>query len=264
MSDPVEPVVSPLPADLEGFLRPERRRPDPTRELQGEIFARLQRTLGLPGGPPDDGGPGPSAPPAGHGGTTAPAAAAKAAAAGSGLKLVMASHPLIATVATFLAGAGVGAGIHEAMNRSNGHEATTAATLSIAAPSPPAADNSAPGATASVTRPAIEPAPATTPRKPRGDGRERDRDLTAERTLIEQARTALSRDKAEIALTALERHARTFPVGALEEEREGLLVQTLVELRRYDQARTLAARFHRRFPRSIFAAVIDEAIRSIP
>ena len=51
---------------------------------------------------------------------------------------------------------------------------------------------------------------------------------------------------------------------ALAEERESLQVQALVGLERFEQARKVAARFHRRFPRSIFGTVVDEALKSIP
>jgi outer membrane protein assembly factor BamD (BamD/ComL family) len=105
---------------------------------------------------------------------------------------------------------------------------------------------------------------ASPPHAARTEIRERDRTLAAERGLIEQARTALGREQAATALAALERHARDFPQGALEEERESLLVQALVGAERFDQARKTATRFHKRFPRSIFGAVVDEALNSIP
>jgi hypothetical protein len=94
--------------------------------------------------------------------------------------------------------------------------------------------------------------------------RERDRDLAAERGLLEQARSALARGQGELAVAALERHVRGFPHGALEEERESLLVQALVASDRLEAARNAGARFHQRFPRSIFGPVVDEALRSIP
>jgi hypothetical protein len=98
----------------------------------------------------------------------------------------------------------------------------------------------------------------------RPEPRERDRSLAAERALIEQARTALAREQSAAALAALERHARDFPQGELEEERESLRVQALVGLAQFGEARKIGARFHRRFPRSIFGAVVDQALQSIP
>ena len=54
------------------------------------------------------------------------------------------------------------------------------------------------------------------------------------------------------------------PNGELAEEREGLLVQALVGAEKHDQAREKAAEFKRRYPRSLFAPVVDQAIGSIP
>ena len=83
-------------------------------------------------------------------------------------------------------------------------------------------------------------------------------------SLLEIARGALVRGQAAGALAALERHARQFPSGALAEEREGLLVQALVAARQYDRARERAARFNQRYPRSLFAPVVEQALASIP
>jgi TolA-binding protein len=95
------------------------------------------------------------------------------------------------------------------------------------------------------------------------DGQGDDR-LAAERSLLEIARVALVRGQAAGALAALERHAGQFPSGALAEEREGLLVQALVAARQYDRARERAARFNQRYPRSLFAPVVEQALASIP
>ena len=81
--------------------------------------------------------------------------------------------------------------------------------------------------------------------------RERDRELAAERALIEQARTALARDKSADALAALAEHAREHPRGQLEEEREALQILALTASGRVDEARAGAARFRERFPKSV-------------
>ena len=91
-----------------------------------------------------------------------------------------------------------------------------------------------------------------------------DDPLSAERSLLEMARAALGRGQAERALAALRRHARQFPNGELTEEREGLLVQSLVGAQKYDQAREKADQFKKRYPRSLFAPVVNQAIGSIP
>jgi outer membrane protein assembly factor BamD (BamD/ComL family) len=66
------------------------------------------------------------------------------------------------------------------------------------------------------------------------------------------------------ALATLQRHARLFRDGELAEEREGLMVQALVGSHDYAQARERAERFHKRYPRSLFAPAVEQALRSIP
>jgi hypothetical protein len=252
----------PLPPGIAAFLEPERRRPDPPADVQNDVFSRIGATLGLPrdGGGPDGNGNGPDgAGPAAHGSAGEVAAgAAKGVALGS----------LAKTVITLIVGGVLGAGVHEAFDRRAERVGADRAAAQVPAAAPSAVAAPPAPEPASETPPAIEARaerPPTRPEhNPRVQLRERDRDLGAERTLIEQARTALSREQGATALAALERHARDFPLGELQEERESLQVQALVALERYEQARKAGARFHRRFPRSIFGAVVDEALRSIP
>ena len=141
----------------------------------------------------------------------------------------------------------------------------TAAPAPAPAPAfaaPPAVVPEPPSPPASVVR--AESSPPRPERPSRVEVRERDRSLAAERGLIEQARSALARNNGAAALAALDRHAKEFPRGEMEEERESLEVQALVGLERFDQARKLGARFLRRYPHSIFGAVVDEALKSIP
>jgi hypothetical protein len=270
MSDTPEPLLP----ELDAFLAPERRRPDPPAATAGEVLARVGATLGWSGGPgPASGGADPSggAPPGGqvHGGGGVGLAA-------HGAKQI-ARASLLKTVATLVVGGVIGSGVHEAYDRvSHRHAEPGPERAPVVAVAPPVATPTPAPAPAPAPADAPVPAPAAPPaaradgvgrrseRAARGDARERDRSLAAERALIEQARTALAREQSATALAVLERHARDFPQGELEEERESLQVQALVRLERYDQARKIAARFHRRFPRSIFGAVVDEALRSIP
>jgi hypothetical protein len=114
----------------------------------------------------------------------------------------------------------------------------------------------------SVAVPAAVPRPARMPRPPEGD--DRDRELAAERALLETARTAAQRGQGEATLEALAAHAKRFPSGRLAEERESLWVAALVEAGRTAEARQRAARFHARFPSSLLGAAVDAAVRSIP
>ncbi len=253
-----------LPPEIEAFFAPERRRSDPPAAVQDALFTRIGATLGFPGGP------GPGSDPTGGAVPGGPAGGGAAVAAGA-KPLVAAS--LGKTIATLVVGGVIGGGFHEAYDRVSERRAAqapvVAAAPAVATPLPPPPPVEPPTPPPEPTLPPAptvraETAPAKPERPSRVEVRERDRGLAAERTLIEQARTALAREQGAMAMAVLERHARDFPWGELEEERESLLVQALVGLEREEQARKQAARFHRRFPRSIFGAVVDEALRSIP
>jgi len=255
--------------ELEAFLAPERRRPDPPAGIQNDIFSRIGATLGWPGGPgPDGSDPSGGAPPA----STPTGGMPDAGFAAHGAKH-LAAGGLAKTITTLVVGGALGAGVHEAYDRGS-HRLAEPVGVTVAAPpvlvpapppeiplpAAPAPEHQAPAPiSARAERPPAKPAHVA-----RVEIRERDRNLGAERGLIEQARTALAREKNATALAVLERHAREFPQGELEEERESLQVQVLVGLERFDQARKVGARFKRRFPRSIFGAVVDEVLRSIP
>jgi hypothetical protein len=61
----------------------------------------------------------------------------------------------------------------------------------------------------------------------------------------------------------LGRHARKFPNGQLEEEREALWVQALVASGDAGSARARGELFRRRFPRSIQLPIVDAALASM-
>ena len=85
--------------------------------------------------------------------------------------------------------------------------------------------------------------------------------LAAERDLIDTARAALSRGRADDALAAVQLHATRYPNGSLAEEREFLAIQALSMAGRKDAANERAARFHRRYPKSIFGSSVDGLLR---
>jgi outer membrane protein assembly factor BamD (BamD/ComL family) len=88
-----------------------------------------------------------------------------------------------------------------------------------------------------------------------------DRDLAAERALIDQARTALGRDERRAAREVLEQHAQRFPQGQLGEEREFLWIQTLVLDGQNEAASERAKRFEQDFPKSLLAPAIRALIK---
>lgn len=88
--------------------------------------------------------------------------------------------------------------------------------------------------------------------------------LSAERRILDEARSALLRGEAQQALDALERHRRTFPSPVLGEERDALQVQALVKAGRYAEARARGEAFGRRVPDSFYLPMVNAALASIP
>lgn len=88
--------------------------------------------------------------------------------------------------------------------------------------------------------------------------------LGAERAVVEDARSLLSRGDAVAALGRLDEHARRFPNARLGEEREALAIQALVNMGRSGDARARADSFRARWPSSVYRPAVDATIRSIP
>ena len=88
--------------------------------------------------------------------------------------------------------------------------------------------------------------------------------LGQERLLLDEARAGLVEGDPERALQKLESHRAHFADGLLAEEREAMLVEALVRLGRYDEAREGANRFRARAPGSLFLPTVESAIASIP
>jgi len=85
-------------------------------------------------------------------------------------------------------------------------------------------------------------------------------DLHAEQLLVDQARSALGRDRPEDALRALDAHLQRYPTGQLAEERASLYVVALARTRRMEEARHAAQQFHVRYPNSLFGAIVDTTL----
>lgn len=84
--------------------------------------------------------------------------------------------------------------------------------------------------------------------------------LRAELRLLTQAAAAVQRSDFGAALGLIGQHARRFRNGALCEEREALRVSALVGLGRIEEARSAAATFHARFPRSVLLSVLGGSV----
>jgi hypothetical protein len=84
--------------------------------------------------------------------------------------------------------------------------------------------------------------------------------LAVERRLLDAARQALARGEPQAGLAPLELHAKRFANGKLSEEREALGVRLLAALGNRAAALERTERFHRRFPNSLFAPAVDNAV----
>lgn len=251
----------PLQESLRAFVDAEKSRPDPSSEVQQRTLARLSATLGLVGGAGDafsDSQAGPASSPS-TGQST-----------GQSLARLVA-HGSRRGWATFLVGAAVGATAYGTVAHLQQESRALRAPAAVIAPPPPEPATSPPEPRPEPL-PAVEVGPRPTPATTNSQrasaeqetGRGKDQGLAAERKWIEMARTSLTRGRVDGALSALRHHARVYPNGQFAEERDSLLVQSLVAKGDYAQARTQAARFGRRHPHSLFSPAIEQALRSIP
>ncbi|MBX3274540.1 MAG: hypothetical protein KF729_30020 [Sandaracinaceae bacterium] len=86
-----------------------------------------------------------------------------------------------------------------------------------------------------------------------------DSTLSEELVLLREAQRAMQADQPAVALSHLDAHARRFPSGILEEEREAARVLALCRAERVDEARALARRFLAERPRSPHRARVHAA-----
>jgi hypothetical protein len=240
-------LLDPLQESLRALVEAEKACPEPPLAIREHVFARLATSLGLPTVP------GPVQP--------SPAASLASPRLTVGRMLARVSRR---GLATFLVGAAAGATVYGTVEQVlPGHaEPPKPAALAPRVSEPPVPPATVP----TVAAPALvpRPAPVEEPAPHVGLGDARDRGLAAERKLVEMARTALMRGQTEGALAALARHVRQFPNGQLAEERDSLYVQTLVARGEHARARARGKRFHLEHPHSLFAPVVDQALRSIP
>jgi hypothetical protein len=226
----------PLAPEIDALLDAERRVPDAPADARARVLARVEATLAL-------------------GGAATPAAA--------GLAAALAARPVVAVLAALAVGGLTGAGIYR-WTGSAGRAAPVAAPAAIEAPRPAAPATLAEPPAAPAVRP-----PDAVPAAPRASNRPTKRsvqaidDLEAERIVLQEARAHVAAGHGRAALDAIDRHARQFSDGALAEEREALAVKALLLLAETDAARTRAARFRQRHPRSIYLPAVEQALESV-
>jgi len=89
-------------------------------------------------------------------------------------------------------------------------------------------------------------------------------DTAAERALVDRARVALLGHRPHDSLLALMRHERRFPTGVLTEERDRLIIECLIEERRYAPARRRIARYRREHGQGLHREDVDRLEGAIP
>ncbi|MHB8418402.1 MAG: hypothetical protein ACYDCL_10030 [Myxococcales bacterium] len=153
---------------------------------------------------------------------------------------------------SFGLGSGAGAEIHAAVARYRAVRHASAATVPVPVPAPeaprPVVETLAPALRARA--PAVQPPSSST--------------LAAERTVLEMARTALTRGDAAGALAAVGTHAEGFPRGELVEERESLRVQALLALGRRGEARVALRQLEAKYPKSLGLSALKEQVEVAP
>jgi hypothetical protein len=225
----VEPLKSAEP-ELAALFDSERRA-EPPPDALGRVWSRIAVI-----------------PPIGLGGS-----------AGSALRHGwLASHAASMVAVAFVAGGATGAAVYATVEKPPApqvvyveHPVSPAPVASSQAPVPERSTPVTPPAPA-VPLPAPQPAPSAST------------SLFAERALIDGARGELASGNASHALVLLEDHVRRFPKPQLGEEREALVIQSLVTLGRYDEARSRATHFRTASPDSLFLPAIEASLGSIP
>jgi hypothetical protein len=234
--------LKPLPPDLQALLDVEREAPAAPTAARARVRERLALSIGAAG-------------------LTAAGAAQATPALGTGaLKAApqLAAKALLAKLGLGVAATiGVGLGVHAMVTRP-APAPIVAPAPRVTAPALPSAPVAAPQPEPVVAPIPSAAAPAKPHRRPTGN------DLAAERQLLDSAGHALSSGDAAAALSALQRHAARFPDGQLTEECDHLRIRALAAAGRPDAARTRAAEFRARHPRSIFLPAVDATLQSLP
>lgn len=254
--------VPPLPSDVRALLEVER---SGEHAIPGDSEARLRRRVEMSVG------------------VVALSVGTVSAVAATGTAAKVVAKPWIVALLAFVVGGLTGAGVHAFFQPRQGTTvmpttvASTVTTVYVektvtvpvaaapTAPMPPTTPTTPTTneATTSVAEGVSSAAqggkasPSTAAAAPSGLGD--DTGLAAERSLLEVARTALSRGDFASAMTSLDAHQKKFPNGVLREEREALYVQALARAGRRDEAKARAERFVKTYPKSMLLPVVEAA-----
>lgn len=123
-----------------------------------------------------------------------------------------------------------------------------------AALSPPeTALSAAPREARLVPSPAVAPAPSSV-----------RLGLDSELQQLEQARSTLSRGQPSQALALLASHAQRFPRSMLAQERDALIIKSLVAAGRHSEARATGERFIASYPNGLLLDAVQASLAAIP
>jgi hypothetical protein len=243
-----QPELEPLSPDLLALLASEKARPRPPEAMQARVLASIGEDL-LAGVP----------------------LAGQAAVPVPRPRLPVRLRRVPLAIGLLAVGGMGGAGLHALIARPHHASIPIASTPP---PAPPAAEPAPaqPWDAAVSSKPERRTAPSVRrvpslpqPSAPAPEPAQpltRDDDLAAQRALLEQARMALARGKPADALVLLARHEKTFGEGRLSEEREALVILSLVADRKADAARAQATKFKQKYPRSMLLRAIEAAFEA--
>jgi hypothetical protein len=228
-----------LDPELDALLDAERPVIPPTAAALDRVWSRVERSAALDGA---NGGPSG----AGRGG--------------------LASHVASVAGLAFVAGVTTGAGLYAALHREPPERVVYVERPAPAVPSP--TEGTLPTATPHAVSDTVALAPASAASHASAShpvsGPSASSSLSAERAILDNARTALARGDSARAVALTDEHARQFGRPSLAEEREAIAVQALVIQGRYIDARARASRFRAAYPNSLFLPAVDSSVASIP
>lgn len=270
--------LPPLSSEISKLIEAEKHAPGPAKAVTNKMFANIASSLGIPitgtdgpsgsgsdpsGSPSGDSGAG-SLPPtiSGTGGVVESVSSFQ-----GGLSSLLTAVIKPATIIAFAIGAGTGIGTHavfhkdpkpqvikvqvekenkffakpiitkELQNKTNALPKTASAYIDLKTTKQPR----------KTQKTLVDPKEPTT--------------LSEERNLIEMARTALARGQAQDAYQALKTHQVKYPKGKFVEERQALIILSLVHLGKIDEANDLAKSFRKKFPNSLLLPTINSALK---
>jgi hypothetical protein len=102
--------------------------------------------------------------------------------------------------------------------------------------------------------------PTPAPEPPRGEPPLTEASLHEQQALLDQARLALGQGQAARCLDALAAHRGRFPQSLLAEKRDVLTIKAMAKAGNLTSAREQAARFIKRYPRSLLIPSIESTV----